>query len=94
VAAAGRRLGLAAEACLGGLGPEGKQEIVRRRAAAGATVVFVGDGVNDAAALAGAPVGVAMRGGAEASASAAGVTLLGEGLGGQVTLVEGAAERA
>ena len=40
--------------------PEGKLEIVRREQAGGAVVLMVGDGVNDALALSGADVGVAI----------------------------------
>jgi len=50
----------------GGVTPEGKLEAIERAAGAG-RVVMVGDGVNDAAAMARATVGIAVRGGAEAS---------------------------
>jgi cation-transporting P-type ATPase J len=61
--AAGR---LAAEAGIGrvhaGLLPEGKVELVRRLRAEGRRVLLVGDGVNDAPALATADLGIAMGG--------------------------------
>lgn len=61
----------------GGVSPEGKTDLVRelKRQNPKRTVVMVGDGVNDAAALAQADVGIAMHGGAEASLEAADVFL-------------------
>lgn len=59
---------------LGECTPEDKLSLVQRLAADG-PVVMVGDGVNDAAALRAATIGVAVHGGAEASLSAAAVYL-------------------
>lgn len=79
VLAVGASLGLAPERCRGGVSPEGKLEAVKRARGAG-PVVMVGDGVNDAAALAAADVGIAVHGGAEASLAAADVYLNRPGL--------------
>lgn len=69
------RLGVDRSRAHGSVSPEGKAAFIREKAARG-RVVMVGDGVNDAAALAEAGVGVAIRGGAEASLAAADVFLI------------------
>jgi heavy metal translocating P-type ATPase len=61
--------------------PEGKVEIVRRLVTAGDAVLMVGDGTNDAPALAAATVGVALAGhGGGVTAEAAGVVVLADDL--------------
>jgi Cu2+-exporting ATPase len=85
---AGRALGV--DSAIGDASPEAKLAVVEGAAQRG-SVVMVGDGVNDAAALAGASVGVAVHGGAEASLQVADVYLSRPGLDGLVELVEGAA---
>jgi Cu2+-exporting ATPase len=90
VAAVGEQLGFAPDECRGGISPEGKCRAIEAAASDG-PVVMVGDGVNDAAAIARATVGVGVHGGAEACLAVADVFLARPGLSGLVTLVEGAA---
>jgi Cu2+-exporting ATPase len=87
--AVGRRLGLSESHCTGEASPEQKLEHVRRRMANG-DVVMVGDGVNDAAAMAAATLGVSVHGGAEACMRTADVFVAKPGLGPLVELMDGA----
>ncbi|MEQ8850190.1 MAG: heavy metal translocating P-type ATPase [Phycisphaerales bacterium] len=64
----------------GGASPEDKAAEVSRIVDRGTPVAMVGDGVNDAAAMATATVGIAVHGGAEASLEAADVYLTKPGL--------------
>ena len=90
VAAAASNLGLPRASARGGATPEDKVGAVRDLSSSGATVVMVGDGVNDAAALAAATVGIAVHGGAEASLAAADVYLSRPGLSPVLELCDGA----
>ena len=67
--AAGGRLAIASVRA--GLTPAEKHERVRALVAAGRDVVFVGDGVNDAAAMSAAQASIAMRAGADLARAAA-----------------------
>ena len=70
------QLGIPARNVHAGIGPGGKVAVIRRLQADGYPVAFAGDGVNDAAALAQADLGMAAGTGADAAIGAAGVTLV------------------
>jgi len=70
-------LGLRGPDVLAGVKPEGKVEAVRDLQAGGTAVALAGDGVNDAAALAQADLGMAIGTGADAAIGAADLTLTG-----------------
>jgi Cu2+-exporting ATPase len=88
VRAVADEIGLSDGGWRGGVSPEGKLAEIERAADRG-RVVMVGDGVNDAAAMARATVGIAVRGGAEASLAVADVYLSRPGLAALAELVEG-----
>ena len=59
-----------------GVTPARKQELVREHQARGERVVFAGDGLNDAPALAAAEVGIAMGTGTDVAMHSAGIVLV------------------
>ncbi len=86
----GAALGFAADEAIGGATPEEKLARITAWRAEGGTVVMVGDGVNDAAAIAAAHVGIGVHGGAEACLATADVYLTSPGLAPLVGLMTGA----
>jgi len=56
--------------------PQGKAKILQDLAAQGANIAYIGDGINDAPALSGPHVGIAMHCGADVARLAADITLL------------------
>jgi Cu+-exporting ATPase len=70
------QLGIAGDDVFSRVRPEGKAEAIRRFQAEGLSVAMVGDGVNDAAALAQADLGLASGTGTDAAIGAADLTLV------------------
>ena len=70
------QLGIPAADVSAGVRPEGKVEAIRRLQADRVPVAFAGDGVNDAAALAQADLGMATGAGTDAAIGAADLTLV------------------
>ena len=84
-----RRLGMPPERAHGSVGPEEKRAAVEQLQHEGRTVLMVGDGVNDAAALRAADVGVAVGGGSTASLVAADVFMTRPGIAPVAELLNG-----
>lgn len=76
VAEAGRLLGVAAEDVHGDLLPQNKVEQIRKLQQKGKVVAMVGDGINDAAALAAADAGIAMSSGSDVALTSAAINIM------------------
>lgn len=74
------RVGIPSANVHAGVKPSGKAQLVRELQEAGCKVAMVGDGINDAGALAAADVGLAMGGGVDAASEVANIVLLGDRL--------------
>ena len=72
--AVAREIGI--DEVVAGVLPADKAAVIRERQAAGQRVAMVGDGVNDAAALAQADLGIAVGGGSDAAIAASDLTLV------------------
>jgi P-type Cu+ transporter len=82
------QLGIPADSVFSDVRPEGKAEVIRQLRADGHPVAFAGDGINDAAALAEADLGMAVGTGTDVAIGAAGLTLVSGDPGGIADAVE------
>ena len=87
-----REQGISIDVALGQQSPEDKLDVIRRdKANSERPIAMVGDGVNDAAALAMADVGIAIRGGGGQSLTAAPIFLANNRLASVVDLLDASA---
>ncbi|TPJ77151.1 heavy metal translocating P-type ATPase [Mesorhizobium sp. B2-6-2] len=83
--AIGRQIGL--DHVLAEVLPQGKIEAIRQLQKGGTTVAYVGDGINDAPALVGADIGIAVGNGTDVAIESADVVLVGGDLRGVIDAI-------
>ncbi len=74
------QLGLPDSAVIAGVRPDGKADAIAQLQASGQRVAMVGDGINDAPALAQADVGIALHSGTDVAVETANIVLMGDRL--------------
>jgi len=82
------QLGIPAERAIAEVKPDGKADAILKLLASGQRVAMVGDGVNDAPALASATVGIALSSGTDVAMETADIVLMRHGLSDVVPAIE------